>query len=165
MHNSLSFDKKFQQNTSSFPRILWALVHFVKPGERRRRIQCQPIVLHGRQKIKNFWAKYKVETTKGIFSNASSHLFQDPLYHALVALGLGHKIQINVMASLEMKEVKAAFMDSFYSACKGQPSKGWDKYIFISSFNEYNIWATLSSQVHCDSWGFPASCIRDKRQR
>ena len=161
MHNSLSFDKKFQQNTSSFPRILWALVHFVKPGERRRRIQCQPIVLHGRQKIKNFWAKYKVETTKGIFSNASSHLFQDPLYHALVALGLGHKIQINVMASLEMKEVKAAFMDSFYSACKGQPSKGWDKYHHLMNIISEQHYHHRCIVIH-EAFQLLASGIKDR---
>ena len=57
------------------------------------------------------------------------HIFQDPLYRALVALGLGHKIQINVMSTLGMEEVKAAFLDSFYSTCKGQPTTGWDKWV------------------------------------
>lgn len=59
----------------------------------------------------------------------SFHIFQDPLYRALVALGLGHKIQINVMSTLGMEEVKVAFLDSFYSACKGQPTTGWDKWV------------------------------------
>ena len=57
------------------------------------------------------------------------NICQDPLYRALVILGLGHKVQINVMATLGVEEIKAAFLESFYSACKGQPTIGWDKWV------------------------------------
>ena len=93
--------------------------------------------------------------------NVSSHLFQDPLYHALVALGLGHKIQINVMASLEMKEVKAAFMDSFYSACKGQPSKGWDKYHHLMNIISEQHYHHRCIVIH-EAFQLLASGIKDR---
>ena len=70
--------------------------------------------------------RQKVASSKKI---KGSHIYicQDPLYRALVALGLGHKVQINVMSTLGIEEIKAAFLESFYSACKGQPTIGWDK--------------------------------------
>ena len=91
----------------------------------------------------------------------SFHIFQDPLYRALVALGLGHKIQINVMASLEMKEVKAAFMDSFYSACKGQPSKGWDKYHHLMNIISEQHYHHRCIVIH-EAFQLLASGIKDR---
>ena len=66
------------------------------------------ILLHGQPGIQKFQLKHGVETTKGILLVLLIEEFsisQDPLYRALVALGLGHKIQINVMATLEVAHV------------------------------------------------------------
>ena len=124
-----------------FTRILLVSVHFVKQGECLR-IQCQVILPHGGAKIlQDFWSKYKVKTTKGGFlkkkkRKGSFHICQDPLYRALVVLGLGHKVQINVMSTLGVEEIKAAFLESFSSACKGQPTTGWDKWVKFCSEEE-----------------------------
>ena len=98
-------------------------------------IQCKEILPHGGAKIQDCWANHKVETTKGsFFRREIFHIScQDPLYQALVALGLGQKIQINVMSTLVMEEIKDAFLNSFYSACKDQPACGWEKLLYLDT--------------------------------
>ena len=131
MHN-IAFDENFSKIHHHFTRILWASVHFVKQGECLR-IQCKLILPHGGAKIlQDFWSEHKVETTEGGFlkkRKGSIYVCQDPLYRALLVLGLGDKVQINVMSTLGIEEIKAAFIQSFYSACKGQPTNGWDKWV------------------------------------
>ena len=100
------------------------------------------------QKSKTFGRNTQLKRQKVVSPEKKRfHICQDPLYRALVTLGLGHKIQINVMSTLGMEELNVAFLDSFYSTCKGQPTIGWDKWVGYFDARPRKKWLNYISNL------------------